>query len=325
MSKHARSEVRSWVRHHFRKYFTVLYTPFEADGEIDVDGLRHNVEHVLSLPGVGGLSVNSIHQEFWTLTQDERMRVADTVLEAVAGRVPVVVGVSDPSARNAIRLARHADRGGADAVMVWPPYYGPRTQEGVARFYREVGDGIDIGFLAYSTTLSELGFYLMPDTLAQLLEIEHLCGVQDTSSSFSNFAHMVERVGDVISVSTSLEETFLFGKLAFGDDRVPDFLIGSSRPLLVQSRSAPRCGTFIDAVLAGDHASAASVMRDIIRLAQALQGRYFAQGVHHVALTKTLAGLLGMKVHGFRAPLGPPSDVELQECVRTLTEAGLLA
>lgn len=324
MAGYARSDAREWIRRRLRKYIAVLYTPFEDDGDVDEMGLRHNVEHVLGLPGVGGLSVNSIHQEFWTLTLDERTRVTDVVLETVAGRVPVIVGVSDPSARNVIRLARHAERAGADAVMVWPPYYGPRTTEGVQRFYRQVAEGIDIGFFAYSTTLTELGFYLTPDALADLLDIEHLCGVQDTSQSFSNFGRMIERVGDKLPVSTSLEETFLFGKLAYGDALVPDFLIGSSRPLLVQSHSNPRCGRFIESALARDFTEAAAHMREIVALAQLLQGRYFAHGSHHVALTKTLAGFLGMKTHGFRPPLCPPSTEALHECLWILVEAKLV-
>ncbi|MGE0315378.1 MAG: dihydrodipicolinate synthase family protein [Lautropia sp.] len=321
----SRSEARARLRRRFRGYFAVLYTPIDASGEIDEPGLRHNVEHVLGLPGVGGLSVNSIHQEFWTLTLDERMRVAEIVLETTGARVPIVVGVSDPATRNVIRLARHAERAGADAVMVWPPYYGPRAPEGVDRFYREVGDAIDIGFLAYSTTLAELGHYLTPEALAELLDIEHLCGVQDTSQSFANFANMVERVGHTIAVSTSLEETFLFGRQVFGPDRMPDFLIGSSRPLLVQSAAQPRCGRYLDAVLASDYAGAAQAMREIVRIAQRLQGRYFSRGSHHVALTKTLAGYLGMKTGGFRPPLSPPSPQELDECLQVLVDAGLLA
>ena len=64
MAQYSRSEARRWVRKHLRGYFTVLYTPFLPDGEIDEPGLRRNVAATLALPGVGGLSVHSIHQEF---------------------------------------------------------------------------------------------------------------------------------------------------------------------------------------------------------------------------------------------------------------------
>ena len=158
MARYGLSEARQWVRTNLRGYMTALYTPFHQNGDIDESALVKNVELTLELPGVGGLSLNSIHQEFWTLTDAERMRVTELVLRTVDGRKPVIVGVSHTSARTVIALARHAQAAGADALMVWPPYYGPRSKDGVLAFYGEIAERIDIGMFVYSTTLSELGF-----------------------------------------------------------------------------------------------------------------------------------------------------------------------
>src|SRR4051812_43090182 len=105
MPRYTRSEARKWVRGSLRGYFTVLYTPFLPNGEIDERGLRSNVAKTLALPGVGGLSVHSIHQEFWTLTGAERKRVTEIVIDATGGKAPVVVGASDTSARTVVDLA----------------------------------------------------------------------------------------------------------------------------------------------------------------------------------------------------------------------------
>ena len=142
------SSLRNDIRHRFKGYFTVLYTPFHGNGDVDTEGLRHNVEITLSLPGVGGLSVHSIHQEFWTLTLAERRLVTEVILGAVSGRVPTIVGVSDTSMQNVIELARHAHECGADAVMIWPPYYGLKTPDGLQRFYETVAARIDGGFFS---------------------------------------------------------------------------------------------------------------------------------------------------------------------------------
>ena len=75
MARYKLSDARQWVRANLRGYMTALYTPFRHNGDIDERALVHNVERTLALPGVGGLSLNSIHQEFWTLTGAERMRV----------------------------------------------------------------------------------------------------------------------------------------------------------------------------------------------------------------------------------------------------------
>lgn len=324
MPRYVRSEARQWVRENLRGYFTVLYTPFRPDGEIDEAGLRRNVAATLALPGVRGLSVHSIHQEFWTLTDSERKRVVDIVIDAVGGKAPVVVGASDTSARNAVDLARHAQAAGADAVMIWPPYYGPRTADGVRTFYEYVAERIDIGMIVYSTTLAELGFYLSPDQVEALLPIEHLCAVQNTTLDFSSYAAMLERVGDRICVTTSLEEYFMFGKLVFADGRAPDFLLGASRPLFVQNSAQPRCARFIDAVFRKDFPAAAQEVRAIVEIAGKLQSRYFARGFHHIALSKELTRLFGMATGGTRPPLGAPTPEELAECAEILVAAGLI-
>lgn len=323
MPHYARSQARPWIRQNLRGYITVLYTPFLPDGSIDEPGLRHNAEMTLRQPGVGGLAVNSLHQEFWTMTVAERKRVADVVLEAVAGRKPVVVGCSDPAAANVIDFVRHAQSAGADAVMVWPPYYGVRTADGVHAFYEQVAGRIDIGMFVYSTTLAELGFYMTPEMVERLLHIEHLAAVMSTTLNFSSYAAMMERVGDRVSVTTSLEEYFLFGKLAF-PERAPDFLFGASRPMFVQSHANPQCADFLDAVQQGDYVAAAACVRRIVAIAEKLQSRYFAKGFHNVGLSKELTAFFGLRSGGVRAPLSPPTADELQECVQILRDAGLL-
>ena len=325
MAKYARSEARQWIRRNLRGYFAALYTPYQPDGEIDEAGLRSNVATTLALPGVGGLSVHSIHQEFWTLTDAERKRVAEIVIDAVGGKAHVVVGVSDTSARTVVDLARHAQAAGADAVMVWPPFYGPRTPDGVRSFYEYVAERIDIGMIAYSTTLSELGYYLSPEQVEALLPIENFCAVQNTTADFPSYAAMMERVGDRICVTTSLEETMLFGKMTFADGRTPDFLLGSSRPLFVQNAAQPRCGRFIEAVQRKDYKAAAEEVRGIVAIAGKLQSRYFARGFHHIALSKELTRLFGMATGGTRPPLGAPTQAEFDECARILVEAGLVS
>lgn len=306
-----------------RGYFVPCYTPFLPDGAIDEAALRRNVHATLAKPGVGGLSVHSLHQEFWTLTMEERERVIELTLAEVAGRAPVVVGITDNATRNAIRLGRVAKAAGADAVMLWPPTYGPRYAPGVRAYYEEIAAALELPFFVYSTTLAEQGYHLDAGQVEALLYLPGLCGVQVTST-LENYAEMMRRVGDRILVTTSLEETLLHGHRLF-PDRAVRFTLGSSRPLLVQSAAHPHCGRFMAALLAGDLVEAARQQAVIAGLARDLQSRYFARGFHHVALFKRVAGLLGLETHGLRAPLSEPEPGELAECVAVLQGAGLLA
>ena len=309
-------------RQTFRGYFVACYTPYRPDREIDEAALRRNVHATLAKPGVGGLSVHSLHQEFWAFTPDERRRIVDLIIEEVDGRAPVIVGISDNSVKNAIALGRHAKAAGATAAMLWPPHYAPRTPPGVRDFYVQVAEGLDIPFFAYSTTLSELGYHLDAAQVEALLELPGLVGVQVTSTP-ENFAEMIRRVGHRILVTTSLEETLLHAHREF-PDRAVNFTLGSSRPLLLQTAAHPHCGRFMDALLAGNLDEASRQQKIIAELARDLQSRYFARGFHHVALFKRVAGMLGLETHGLRPPLSEPEAGELAECVAVLKGAGLI-
>lgn len=97
----------------------MLATPF-FEGDVDQAGLRSTVEHVLAA-GVTGIALGGLASEAHTLSDGERKSVAEVVLDAVAGRAPVLVTVTAESTSTALELARHAEASGADAVMVAPP------------------------------------------------------------------------------------------------------------------------------------------------------------------------------------------------------------
>jgi 4-hydroxy-tetrahydrodipicolinate synthase len=116
--------------------FHILATPFTDDGALDVDGLPRLVEAVLAT-GVTGITVLGIAGEAHRLTDEERRRVVEDVVKAVAGYVPVVVGVSASGTHLAAGFAAMAREHGADAVMVAPPA-GARNLEAVAEYYQVV-------------------------------------------------------------------------------------------------------------------------------------------------------------------------------------------
>jgi 4-hydroxy-tetrahydrodipicolinate synthase len=118
--------------------YHILATPFTDDGALDVDGLPRLVEAVLAT-GVSGLTILGIAGEAHRLSDEERRRVVESVVKAVAGYVPVVVGVSAPGTNLAAGFAVMAREHGADAVMVAPPN-GARSLDAVAEYYKVVAE-----------------------------------------------------------------------------------------------------------------------------------------------------------------------------------------
>jgi 4-hydroxy-tetrahydrodipicolinate synthase len=321
--KYSRSEAKRWIRENLRGYLVTTTTALMPDGELDVRGIRDNVERFLALPGVQGLYIGSLYQEFWTFTLDERKKIADIMIEQVAGRAPVLVNITENCYKSAIELAKHAERAGADLVMCWPPFYGPRNNEGVLGFYKRLADAVDIGISTYTTTLHELGFYVDVELMLDLAEIDTIVAAKEASLSLARYSAMIEAVGDKLPISAPLEEYYFFGKVAY-PEVAPDFVLGSSRPVYMQSVEKPHCADFFDAVQRGDMAAARTAMNAILKVANELHSRFLSKGQHHATLLKYISSLLGFAAGPVRPPLTMPTQDEQQLAIRVLSENGLL-
>src|ERR687897_2526190 len=100
--------------------YSVLPTPFTASGDVDEASLRRVIDLFISA-GVNGVTALGVTGEVARLTDDERRRVLDVVVDHVAGRIGVVAGTTAEGTRTCIEHSRHAHTAGATAVMVSPP------------------------------------------------------------------------------------------------------------------------------------------------------------------------------------------------------------
>ena len=134
----------------FHGVLPALITPFTEDGEaIDSASLAAIVDRLVA-GGVGGLVPGGSTGEFTTLTGAERRQLTEVTVEAAAGRVPVVAGTGALSTRQTVELSVHAERAGAAAVMVVPPFYDAPSWRELLAHYTAVADAIDIPIMYYN-------------------------------------------------------------------------------------------------------------------------------------------------------------------------------
>lgn len=321
--KYVRSQAKEWVRDSLRDYLVTTTTPLNADLGLDEEGLRRNVDHILRFKGARGIYIGSIYQEFWTLTLEERKRLAKVTIDAVNGRVPVVVGVNASCIADIVALALHAQESGADLVMVWPPTFGQRSPEGVLAYYRAIAEKLDIGMCVYASALSEIGFQLTAPMLLELAKIDNICAVKEASMSIATYLRTVELVGKKVSVSSPLEEYWLFGRL-MQPAQAPKFMLGTSRPLYLQTEKRPFLQDFLDAYTEQDMPSLNRALQNILSIANRLHNKYLQRGEHNVALTKAITGMFGMAAGPVRPPITMPSGEDIAEARSVLREAGLV-
>lgn len=148
--------------------FNILATPFTADYQLDLASLRNLVEFQLD-KGAYGLTILGVLGEAAKMSVDERRQVMDTVIETVAGRVPIVVGTSHENIQTCISLSKTAFAAGAAGVMIAPPRMEKPTDEDIIGLYSQIAASIDQPIVVQDFPPVN-GVIMSPDMLAKLAE-----------------------------------------------------------------------------------------------------------------------------------------------------------
>ncbi len=157
----------------FTGSITALVTPMR-NGALDEDGFRALVEWQIA-EGTHGLVPVGTTGESPTLSHDEHKRVVEICIETAKGRVPVIAGAGSNNTREAIDLARFAEKAGADAVLIVTPYYNKPNQEGLYQHYKAINDAIGIPIIIYNIPPRSV-IDMSVETMARLFELKNIVG-----------------------------------------------------------------------------------------------------------------------------------------------------
>ncbi len=227
----------------FRGSFTALITPFK-NGALDEKAFRDLVDWQIA-EGTNGLVPVGTTGESPTLSHEEHMQVVEWCVEQVRGRVPVIAGAGSNSTKEAIGLAQHAEKAGADAVLVVSPYYNKPTQEGLYQHFKAINDAIGIPIIMYNIP-SRSVIDISVDTMKRLYELRNIAGVKDATANMTRVSQQRAALGPDFN-QLSGEDITALGFMAHGGHGC----------ISVTSNVAPRlCAQFQGACLRGDYATA---------------------------------------------------------------------
>ena len=280
------------MREPFRGTHTVLVTPFTADGAaVDLAALERLVAFQVE-EGVEGLMPLGSTGEFLSVSREERTAIVETTLRAAAGRVPVLVGTGAEDTREAVALAREADRMGADGVLVIPPFYSVPTEDELYVHYKAIADAIGIPVMVYNNPATA-NVDLTPAILARLSTIAGCRYVKESTLE-------VTRVRDIIQACDGRMEVFA-GVLGY-----ESAWLGAVGWVAVCSNVAPGLSArMFRAAAAGDVATALPLYR---RLAPLLP---WVGGPRYVSGTKAALRLIGRDMGPPRPPRLPLPERDL--------------
>ncbi len=237
----------------FRGSFTALVTPFH-NGSLDEKAFRSLVQWQIS-EGTNGFVPVGTTGESPTLSHDEHKRVVEWCVAEASGRVPVIAGAGSNSTSEAIELSRHAEKAGADAVLIVTPYYNKPTQEGLYRHYKAINDAIGIPIIIYNIP-SRSVIDMSVDTMRRLFELKNIAGVKDATANMTRVSAQRAALGPDFN-QLSGEDATALGFMAHGGHGC----------ISVTSNVAPRlCAEFQGACLRGDYAAALALQDKLMPL-----------------------------------------------------------
>lgn len=239
-----------------------LITPLLSDATLDEPSLARLLEHVIA-GGVHGVFILGTTGEAPSLAAAVKRRLIESTCAIVAGRIPVLVGISETCAAESVDLAEHASRCGADAVVLAPPYYYPLSQTQLLEYLDYLTPRLTLPLFLYNQPFAGSPVFALP-TLRAALQHSGIAGLKDSS-------------GDLVYFQTLLQE---FG----GRDGFA--LLTGSEPLLAASlllgAHGGVCGTaqliphlyvsLYNAATGGDLVATRELHRQVLQAAGALTG-----------------------------------------------------
>ena len=174
-----------------------ILTPLNPDETVDINSLRRLVNYLID-NGVHGIWVSGTTGEFAALSDEQRLISIETVVDEVAGRVPIIGNVSGPSTQPSLKLALAVQEMGLDGVAVTPPYYYNNAQDELLDHYRYINDRSGLPLWVYNIPQT-VKTAVAPSTIATLAAEGAVVGVKDSSGAGELLAELNVRCegGDI--------------------------------------------------------------------------------------------------------------------------------
>jgi len=273
-----------------------LFTPFDKDGEINHKVLRDLVEWHIGQGATAEYICGSSGEGF-LLTEQEREKIAETVISQVKGRIPVVVQVGAVATAESARLAAHAQRAGADGLSSVPPFYYSVGLAGIKGHYAEIAKASNLPMYIYNIP-GTTGVTVTPAMTRDIVEeVPTVVGMKFTSYNFFEMRQIIDlefKSGMKLNVVSGPDEMMVAGQ-AMGAHGA----IGTTYNLL--------CKYFLDmykAFNAGDVKKATDMQGKANRvIATFLSFPSFAA-------LKEMAKMIGFDLGQPRRPLPPITDAD---------------
>ena len=292
----------------FKGSNVALITPFKND-KLDEDAYIKLI-HFHIKNGTNGLIPAGTTGESPTLSHGEHQRVIELCIKESAGKNPVIAGTGSNSTAEAVSLTTHAEKEGADAVLVVTPYYNKPTQEGLYQHYKAINDQCGIPIIIYNIP-SRSVIDMSVDTMARLFELKNIVGVKDATGDLERVNQQQKKMGKE------------FIQLTGNDDNALEFnKRGGVGAISVTANIAPKlCAEFQKFSTSNDNKDIKDAQR-LDKILQPIHNSMFIES--NPSPVKYAAKLLGLCGDEVRLPLVQITESTKIAVKKALASADLL-
>ena len=280
-----------------------LITPFKEDETIDFEALKRLVEHQIK-NGTDYLVVCGTTAETPTLTDDEKDEITRFVVNCVAGRIPIVLGVGGNNTKLVVNQLQTKDFSGIDAILSVTPYYNKPSQEGIYQHYAAIAQNSPLPVILYNVP-GRTGVNMLPETTIRLAnEFPNICAVKEASGNFTQIDDIIKnKPADFMVIS--------------GDDGItfPLITLGAVGVISVIGNAFPKeFSKMVRLALQGDYNNARQIHYKFTELFNLL----FVEG--NPAGVKSMLAVMGLIENKLRLPLVPNTIKTYEKIRKVLNE-----
>jgi 4-hydroxy-tetrahydrodipicolinate synthase len=291
----------------FKGAGVAIVTPFKNDSSIDFSALERVINHIIK-GGINYIVVLGTTGESVTLTKDEKKATISYVLEVVASRVPIILGIGGNNTQEVVNQIRQTDLTGIDGILSVAPYYNKPTQRGIFQHFKTIATWSPIPIIMYNVP-GRTGCNISADTCLELAHnCENIKGIKEASGDLSQ----------IMKIMRGKPENF---DLISGDDMLtlPVIAAGGAGVISVLGNAFPAaCTELVNHALKNNFKSAREIQFRYLEMIELL----FIEG--NPAGIKAMLNTMNICQNILRLPLvtvSRPTMTRIQKAVEDVAKA----
>lgn len=287
----------------FGRLITAMVTPFKADLSVDWEGVEKLAKHLVST-GHDAIVVSGTTGEAPTTSDDEKDELIRVVKAAVGNKVKVIAGAGNNETPHSVEQAVHAQKVGADGLLVVTPYYNKPPQAGIEAHFRAIADAVDLPVMMYDIP-GRTGIEIEPDTIVKLAEHKNIVALKDAKGNVASTSWVIKRCGIPVYSGDDILNLPLLSVGAVGFVSVCGHTIGRD------------LREMLDAWFSGNAARALEIHQKVLPI---YTGTFRTQGA---ILTKAALNIMGLPGGHTRLPLVDATPAQIEQLKIDLRAGGV--